>query len=159
MSLIGTSLCKLLHFLFPCRNLNCIHMEFTEIKKALDKAIAPAEKYRNELIDANQKLHEHIWSKMTTDITKATTGQMASTSTTDLSAMLESTGLRAINHSSAACSSIPNGNGLTNGGFDFQIGNSAQPKIKDQFGNSILCFGEGNDTRLLIDDNENLRIR
>lgn len=36
-------------------------MEFNEIKKAFEKAVAPAEKYRHELIESNKLLHEKAW--------------------------------------------------------------------------------------------------
>lgn len=125
--------------------MNCIHIEFNEIKKALEKAVAPAEKYHNELIDANQKLHEHLWFKPKNDVVSVAPNQIAATSTTDLFATNES-------NDNDAAHSVWHSN-------DFQIGNNERPKIKDQYGNSIWCFGEGNDTKLLIDDNENLRVR
>lgn len=39
----------------------CIHTELIEMRKALEKAIAPAERYRSELWEANKKLHENAW--------------------------------------------------------------------------------------------------
>lgn len=39
----------------------CIHTEVVEIRKALEKAITPAERYRCELWEANKKLHENAW--------------------------------------------------------------------------------------------------
>lgn len=38
-----------------------IHTELVEIRKALEKALTPAERYRNELWETNKKLHENAW--------------------------------------------------------------------------------------------------
>lgn len=117
-------------------------MEFIEVKKALEKATLPAAKFRKELMEANRKLHEFIWSK-TVDVP-----------------------INSVSPTESINSNIPSGlwsksNGNSgpqcNGGIDFQIG--ASTSFKDNFGNSMLCFGEGKHTKTLIDDNENLRIR
>lgn len=105
-------------------------MEFIEIKKALEMTIAPAVKFRNDLMEMNRKLHERIWSQ-----------------TNSTNSVIESMNA---NH---ALWSTTNGNGA----LDFQIGNCVSP-LKDSFGNNIFCFGEGDNTKSLIDDNENLRI-
>lgn len=105
-------------------------MEFIEIKRALEMTIAPAAKLRNDLMEMNQKLHERIW-----------------TQANSTNAVIESMNA---NH---ALWSTTNGNGAP----DFQIGNAVS-QLKDGFGNNIFCFGEGDNTKSLIDDNENLRI-
>ncbi|XP_031620387.1 inhibitor of nuclear factor kappa-B kinase subunit alpha [Contarinia nasturtii] len=56
------SLLRNKNFIEIRRNLNCVHNEFIEIKKTLEKAIIPAEKYRIELNEANKSLNEHVWS-------------------------------------------------------------------------------------------------
>lgn len=116
--------CANFHIFHILRNLNGIHMEFIEIKKALEMTIAPAAKFRNDLMEMNRKLHERIWSQANSTM-----------------------------NANQALWSTTNGNGA----LDFQIGNSVSP-LKDSFGNNIFCFGEGDNTKSLIDDNEHLRI-
>lgn len=120
-----------LHICLNLRNLNAIHMEFIEIKKALEMTIGPTDKFRNDLMEMNQKLYEQIWSQ-----TKHSTNSVIKSMNT--------------NH---ALWSTANDNDV----LDFQIGNSVS-SLKATFGNNIFCFGEGDNTKSLIDDNENLRI-
>lgn len=120
-------------------------MEFNEIKKALDKAIAPAEKSRTELMDANRKVIEYILNS-NKNSQKSLKG--ISTSTTDLLNSLK------LNSSVLATSIWSNQSNIEpHNGIDFQIGNCV-PSNGD-----VLCFGEGDNIKTLIDDNENLRVR
>lgn len=63
--------------------MNCIYIEFMEIKKALGKAVIPAEKYRNELLEVNKKLNECAMLS-STEINKKVECKCISTSTSDL---------------------------------------------------------------------------
>lgn len=117
--------------------MNGIHVELIELRKALEKAVVPAEKFRNDLLEANRKLHEQIWRQITQSMNSSPTSQRTSKS-----------------------NSNGNGNSHSNGGIDFQIGSSvSHMSFKDRLGNGIFCFGEGDNIKTLIDDNENLRIR
>lgn len=58
-------------------------MELNEMKKALEKAAIPAEKYQNELLESNKKLHEYIKLSVAKCEQKPNTSTI-STSTTDL---------------------------------------------------------------------------
>lgn len=53
-----------------------------ELKKTLEKAVIPAEKYRNELFELNKKLHVNIILSMEKD--QKTDKNNISTSTSDL---------------------------------------------------------------------------
>lgn len=141
-------------------------MELNELKKALEKSVIPAEKYRKELFMANTHLQNSIWS-----ICSNTKLPPIGSSVPDLTHVL--------NNLSLSQSAPPNTNGLKESlpnladslyrsrindagvpEINFKLGDcTARDDIKDQFGNSILCFGEGNDTKVLIDDNEKLRVR
>lgn len=59
--IFGGSIKKSSYFLFLNRNLVCVHTELVEIRKALQKAITPADRYHRELWDANKQLHENAW--------------------------------------------------------------------------------------------------
>lgn len=109
------------------RNLNCIYIEFNEIKRALEKAVIPAEKYQNELLESNKKLHEYALS-MTKSKEKPHTKVM-STSTSDLAS--------------------------TNGN------NSEYSKDMIKLREKLQRDAEehGKKTKLLIDDNIDLRIK
>lgn len=131
-----------------CRSLNFIHIEYVELTKALDKAVAPVEKLRAELADANRRIVEHIHDDSYTQPGEKLL-LFVSTSTTDL--------LGSSHDKSPSASSLYRSDQSNTG--DFRLSNSSQNTIKDQFGNSILCFGEGNNTKSLIEDNESLRIR
>lgn len=73
----------------------CIHNELMEMRKALDKAITPTERYRNELWEANKKLHENAWcatqqndpaatnTEATKSVSVAETTTTTTTATTD----------------------------------------------------------------------------
>lgn len=140
------------------RSLNTIHVELNEIKKALAKAIVPAEKIKNELFEANRKFYGSIWSLVDA---QPPNGQQCN-------------GIDEVIKSNATSLPIPiiiplksdNGEPIAlshitqtyaKEPIEFKIGTSAN--VTDQHGNRIYCFGEGNDTRTLIDDNEQLRIR
>lgn len=118
---------------FDIRNLNCIHIELIEIKKALEKAVIPAEKYRSELIEANIKLHERAWCIIEQD--PKVEMKTVSTSLTDL--------LNSFEPLSDAYSTP------TNNEIDVDLLECIQNSIKDQ----------RKQTKSIIEDNINLRIR
>lgn len=141
-------------------------MELNELRKALEKSVIPAEKYKKELFMANTNLQSMIWT--TSSNTKL---PAVGSSIPDLTHI--------VNNPSSSQSAGANTNGLqeslpnlvdslyksqiSNAGvpeINFKLGGSTlRNDIKDQHGNSILCFGEGDDTKVLIDDNEKLRVR
>lgn len=121
------------------------------MKKALDKAIAPAEKSRAELMDANRKVIEYILNS-NKNSQKSLKG--ISTSTTDLLNSLK------LNSSVLATSIWSNQSNIEpHNGIDFQIGNCVPSNGDANFLSNVLCFGEGDNIKTLIDDNENLRVR
>lgn len=101
-----------------------------------------ARQYKNELFKLNKILHTNLWSMISAVETSAITNneQLSSNSLNPycLSSLSQSYG---------------------NDSIDFKIGACVRTDITDEQGNRIFCFGEGNDTRRLIDDNEQLRIR
>lgn len=116
-----------------------IHIELIEIKKALEKAISPAEKFKRNVFDSNAKLLELIW---TTSVEKVTpspsvTNDCSGNDKIDLSEITKAYA----DHSMKI--KLP----------------ASSVNITDQFGNRITCFGEGSDTQQLVDDSEKLRIR
>lgn len=133
--------------------MNHIHIEFNEIKKALDKAIAPAEKSRTELMDSNRKVLEYI---LNSDKNSVKLLKGISTSTTDL---MNSLKLNNSVFTSSMCSSQLSNK--SHDGIEFQIGNSVQSNGEAKLASlsNVLCFGEGDNIKTLIDDNENLRVR
>lgn len=140
------------------RSLNTIHVELNEIKKALAKATAPAEKLKNELLEANQKFHVCIWSLVEAQPTNSfhSNGVDEVLHRDDESVAIPLTiPGRSVESEPIALSPISQA--YAKQPIEFKIGTSAN--VTDQYGNRIYCFGEGNDTRMLIDDNEKLRIR
>lgn len=117
--------------------------------KALDKATISVEKLLSDLSEAHQQTIEHIRDVDTANQEEKLL-HFVSTSTSDL---LEAT--NAFNPAATTTSQ----SSLTNGRSDSRLTTIPQNKIKDQFGNSISCFGEGNNIKSLIEDHENLRIR
>lgn len=140
------------------RSLNTIHVEFNEIKKALAKATAPAEKFRNELLEANQKFHDCIWSVIEAHPTNSfpSIGVKEVTERNGESPAIPIL-IPARSGDSEPIALSPITQAYAKQPIEFKIGASAN--ITDQHGNRIYCFGEGNDTRMLIDDNQKLRIR
>lgn len=119
------------------KTLNCIHIELNEIRKALAKAAVPAEKFKTELMEANRKLLDLIWSAANRDA-----GSYQVTNHTELPLELSEL--------SKAYAKEPGA---------FKIDLTSNPDITDQFGNRIYCFGEGTNSQRLVEDNEKLRIR
>ncbi|XP_055316241.1 inhibitor of nuclear factor kappa-B kinase subunit beta [Sitodiplosis mosellana] len=119
------------------RNLNCIHIEFNEIKKALEKATVPAEKYRNELNEANKQLHEHAWFL----VEKCLKPDMNTVSTSNSDLTLTTT-------------SIPNGSVDPQATNEMMIEMRKVREMERQITKDHL-----KKTKLLIDDNINLRIK
>lgn len=117
--------------------------------KAFDKATISAEKLLNDLSEAHQQTIEHIRNVDTINQEEKLL-HFVSTSTSDL---LEATNEFNPDASTSSQSS------QTSGRSDFRLSNIPQNKIKDQFGNSISCFGEGDNIKSLIEDHEHLRIR
>lgn len=140
-------------------------MELNEIKKALEKSVVPAEKYKRELFLANTNLQNTIWSLSNKSKMEAT-GSSAGNLTHALNGVTLSPAITA--ESNKLQESLPNlaeslyrsqtsktGAPPTN----FKLGAFPVQNDKDQFGNSVLCFGESHNTKILIDDNEKLRVR
>lgn len=114
--------------------------------KAFDKAQISVEKLLNELTEIHQQTIEHIRYVNDNDYQGEKMLHFVATSTSDL---VEAT--NAFNSSSSQSSQRSER-------LDVFLPNIPQNKIKDQFGNSISCFGEGNDIKSLIEDHEHLRI-
>lgn len=156
---------QLLHnkeFIELQRSLNVIHFELNEIKKTLVKATVPAEKFKNELFEANRKFHDCIWPLNDTQPTNGvrSNGAVESTVTTVIKQNGQSLAIPINLVKSDDCEPIalsPITQAYAKQPIEFKIGTSAN--VTDEHGNRIYCFGEGNDTRTLIDDNEKLRIR
>lgn len=140
------------------RSLNTIHVELIEIKKALEKATAPAEKIKNDLHEANRKFHVCIWSLVEDQPTKSfrSNGVDEVIQRNGESLAIPIT-IPAQSGDSEPLALSPITQAYAKQPIEFKIGTSAS--VTDQHGNRIYCFGEGNDTRMLIDDNEKLRIR
>lgn len=117
------------------RNLNWIHIEFNEIKKALEKATVPAQKYRNELSEANKQLHEHVWFL----VEKSRMPDMNTVSTSNSDLTLITTG----------AAKTPNAS------TDSQLPNEIEVRKLRKMERQIT----DDQTKSLIDDNINLRIK
>ena len=111
-----------------------------EIRKAIDLAIVPVEKYKRELGALMQDYQENIWKMLSATPIETNANEYLP----DIDHML---------NLSMKNGPSPNVEAL------YATVNFKTGPIKDHHGNSILCFGESNDTRELIDDNEKLRIR
>lgn len=123
------------------RNLVSIHAEFIEIKKALEKAVVPAEKYRCEMIEANKRLQDHIWSEV--DKYRKPSVSITSTSTSDLSSTLNDA-IEKVDASTNTCSDASETDASQSNG---RIANGIRQSAVDP-----------EKTKLLIEDNVNLRI-
>lgn len=139
------------------RSLNTIHVELNEIKKALVKATAPAEKLKNELFEANRKFHDIIWTMIDAPPTNGLQPNAVDKVTEQNEGTLAIPTIRVRSGDGESIALSPITQAYAKQPFEFKIGPRAN--ITDQHGNRIYCFGEGNDTRTLIDDNEKLRIR
>lgn len=122
------------------KTLNCVHIELNEIRKALAKAAVPAEKFKNELMEANRKLLDLIWSAAASGSSDAGSYQVTNHNELPLE----------LSELSKAYAKEPGA---------FKVDLTPNPDITDQFGNRIYCFGEGTNSKRLVDDNEKLRIR
>lgn len=147
------------------RSLNTIHVELNEIKKALVKASAPAIKFKNELFEASRKFHEAIWSLVEVEA-QPKNGQRSNGvhEVDEVDEVVKQNGkslavsispIRSDDGEPIALSPITQA--YAKQPIEFRIGASAN--VTDEHGNRIYCFGEGNDTRTLIDANEQLRMR
>lgn len=117
----------------------------------------PAEKYRCDLMEANKKLQNHIWTYMQNDQWPNVERQHASTSTSDLS--------NATHVSDANGTTSPNGpdnglnsNDLSTGDRDQNIP-AATVTATATAAAPTPAIEYCHKTKLLIEDNVNLRIR
>lgn len=111
-----------------------MHIEFIEIKKALEKAIIPAEKYRYELNEANKKLHESDWFLV--EKSSLPEQRTVSTSNSDL---------------------MQSNNNTTNDGVDTANDMIEIRKIREL--QRQINEDELKNTKILINDNIDLRIK
>lgn len=101
------------------------------------------------MFEANRKIIEHI--SLVKQESNQNYSKVASTSTSDL--------LNSVDNSTPIKNSQQNNNKQSNSTIDFQITADTQNDLKDEYGNDILCFGEGNNVDSLIIDNASLLIR
>jgi hypothetical protein len=123
-------------YLLP-RHLIDVKIEMEEIRKAIEKAIQQADKYKFEMTTLNTELHDQLWKIFESN------RENIYEYLPDLERMLEQ-------------SRIYESMNLSNGLPSFKIGAQVTPNLKDEKGQSLLCFGEGVDATSLIADNETL---
>lgn len=140
------------------RSLNTIHVELIEIKKALVKASAPAEKFKSDLFEANRKVFESIWTMADA---RSPNGVVPNRIEDDIESVAPSSAAISIvpikSDDGETISLSPITRAYAKDPIEFKLATKAN--ITDHDGNRIYCFGEGNDTQTLLDDNEKLRIR
>lgn len=120
-----------------------IRREMHEIRKALEKALEHAEKFKKELARITVEHSDNIWN-LVQNIANNSVNNGAPSTLPDIEGMMNSIGLES-----------PISNGIS-----FQIGgtvSSLQGSIGENGVNkSLLCFGEGPDVESLITANESL---
>lgn len=109
-----------------------IDIEMVEIKKSVENAIGQIEKYKEEVFAANSSLLKTITGTIKPQITNTKMDYLP-----DIDSILS----KDLAHS-----------------LDFKIGQIVSDDLKEKFGESILCFGDGTNAAALIEANEKLRL-
>lgn len=147
----------------------CIHTELIEMRKALEKANATAERYHNELCEANRKLHENAWCATATEALPVEAEAAVATTTSGDEHVLTIT-TRDIATSTTNLIHLTNGTNL-NDDFaaaalngmdqDQRVINSFEliDHLKSLANDSDQHSHAMQQTKLIIEDNINLRIR
>lgn len=128
------------------------------MRKALEKAVAPAERYHSELCEANRKLHENAWcateqSEVVSRTPAAVITRDIATSTTNL-IHLTTNGTNPNDDSADRHqTSASNGMDQDQPSFDLIEHLKSLANDCDQYGHAMQ------QTKSIIEDNINLRIR
>lgn len=128
------------------------------MRKALEKAIAPAERYRNELWEANKKLHEHAWcATATATVTEAVPSEVATTSDEHVLTITTrdiATSTTNLIHLTTNGTN-PNDDSIALNGMD----QDQRVELIDHLKSLANDSDQHSQTKSIIEDNINLRIR